>query len=223
MLHKKDGYPLNYQKVCSKDGKVIDKSEIAKGYEVRKGEFILFDDEELEALRPESDRRIRLDKFVLFDSVDPIYLDKSYIVAPDRNEQAYSLLLTILKKKGMAGVGKYVLRTKENLILLHEYKDTLLLTTLHYGYEVVNPRKLEEVQDLKKPTEKELELAEKIIENLSGEFDITEYRDTFTDKVQELVEKKLQGETITVEAPKKEEIRDLMAALQETLKQIEQK
>ena len=112
-LHKPDGQPLKYQKVCTRDEKVIPWEEVAKGYEVAKNEYLLFDKEELEAVKPESDKRIRLDKFVDYFSVNPLYFDRSYVLMPDKSEEAYNLLLTALEKKGKAGAGRITLRTKE--------------------------------------------------------------------------------------------------------------
>lgn len=112
-LHKPDGQPLKYQKVCTKDEKVIPWEEVAKGYEVAKNEYVLFDKEELEAVKPESDKRIRLDKFVDYFAVDPTYFDRSYVLMPDKSNDAYSLLLAALEKKGKAGAGRITLRTKE--------------------------------------------------------------------------------------------------------------
>ena len=223
MLHKSDGYPLRYTKVCSREGEEVEKNDIIKGYEVKRGEFVMITDDELKTLAPETDKRIRLDKFVPFLSIDPIYLEKSYILTPNKSPEAYNLLLMTLRNLGMAGVGKFTLRSKEAPILLHEYKGALLLTTLRYSYEVVDPQDMEEINNLKEPSEKELELAIRIIENLSGELDITEYRDTYSERVKELIEMKSKGEVIFIEEPKKEEVKDLMAALQMTLKELEEK
>jgi len=106
---------------------------------------------------------------------------------------------------------------------VHAYKGALVLTTMRYGYDVVDPSGFEELGELKAPKENELELARKIVNDLSGEFDISEYKDTYRAKVEDLIKKKLKGETITVEKPPKEEVKGLMAALQETLKQLEKK
>jgi DNA end-binding protein Ku len=222
-LHKTDGSPLKYQKVCIKEDKVIPWEDIVKGYEIRKNEFVVFTNEDLKAARPESDQRMRIDKFIDYFSIDPVYFDRSYILAPDKNSDAYSLLLTALEKMGKAGVGRITLRTKEYPILVHPYNGALVLTTLRYAYEVADPRKLEEIKELKEPKKEELDLAKKIITDLSGEFDITEYKDTFRQKVEELVQKKTKGEKIIVEKPVKEEARELMVALQETLKQLKKK
>jgi DNA end-binding protein Ku len=222
-LHKNDGHPLKYQKVCTKDEKVIPWEEVARGYEVAKNEYVLFDKEELEAVKPESDKRIRLDKFVDYFAVDPTYFDRSYILMPDKSDEAYSLLLAALEKKGKAGAGRITLRTKEYPALVHAYKGSLVLTTLKYAYDVVDPQGFEELKNLKEPEKAELDLAIKIISDLSGEFDITEYKDRYRQKVEELIKKKLKGETVVVEKPVEEEVKGLMVALRETLKQLEKK
>jgi DNA end-binding protein Ku len=222
-LHKNDGHPLKYQKVCTKDQRVIPWQEVAKGYEVTKNEYVIFDKEELDAVKPESDKRIRLDKFVDYFSVDPIYFDRSYALMPDKSNDAYSLLLTAFEKKGKAGVGRITLRTKEYPALVHAYKGSLVLTTLRYAYDVVDPQGFEELEKLKAPEKAELDIAVKIVTDLSGEFDITEYQDRYKQKVEELIKKKLKGETVVVEKPLEKEVKGLMVALRDTLKQLEKK
>jgi DNA end-binding protein Ku len=106
---------------------------------------------------------------------------------------------------------------------VHAYKDSLVLTTLRYAYDVADPQSLEELKKIKEPEKSELDLAIKIITDLSGEFDLTEYRDHYREKVEELIQKKLKGEKIIVEKPVKEEAKELMTALRETLKQLEKK
>ena len=222
-LHKDDSQPLRYERVCIKDEKVVPWENVVKGYEVSKDRFIVLQKEELKAAKPESDRKIRIDKFIDYLSIDPIYLERPYALAPDKSEDAYGLLLTALQKIGKAGVGRITLRDKEYLALVHPYKGALVLTTLRYAYEVADPGRLEELKALKEPSKDELDLAKKIIADLSGEFDITEYADSYTDKVEALIESKMKGETIQVERPVKEEAKELMVALQETLKQLKKK
>jgi DNA end-binding protein Ku len=150
-LHKTDGSPLKYQKVCIKEDKIIPWEDVVKGYEIRKNEFVVFTSEELKTARPESDQRIRIDKFIDYFSIDPVYFERSYILVPDKNSDAYSLLLTTLGKMGKAGVGRITLRTKEYRVLVHTYNGALILTTLRYAYEVTDPRKLEEIKEIKEP------------------------------------------------------------------------
>jgi len=220
LLHNDDGQPLKYERVCIKDDKVVDWKDTVKGYEIRKNEFIVFKKEELDAIRPESDQRIRLDKFISLLSIDPVYFEKSYILVPDKNTDAYSLLMTAIRQEGKAGMGKITMRTKEYPVVIYEYKGALILTTLHYADEVVNPGVMEDLTKLKKPSQKEMELATKIIQGLSGEFDITEYRDGYREKIEKLIEKKMKGEVIVAQVPQKEEVKELMVALQETIKKL---
>lgn len=222
-LHKVDNAPLRYEKVCTRDGKVVPWPEVVKGYEVAKNEYVVFGKEELDAVKPESDKRIRISKFVDYFSVDPLYFYSSYVLMPDKSKDAYGLLLAALQKMNKAGAGRITLRTKEYPALVHAYKDALVLTTMRYAYDVADPRSFEELKELAAPEKAELYLARKIIDDLSGEFDMAEYKDAYRQRVQELIKKKLKGEAITVEKPPKEEVKGLMEALRETLKQLEKK
>ncbi|MCW3995895.1 MAG: Ku protein [Candidatus Bathyarchaeota archaeon] len=222
-LHKTDGQPLKYVKMCTKDDKIVPWNEVIRGYEVARNEYIAFDKKELDAVRPESDKRIRISKFVDYFSVDPVYFDRTYALLPDKSKDAYSLLLKALERTNKAGAGRITLRTKEYPALLHPYKGALVLTTLRYAYDVVDPRDFEPIQKLSEPQKAELDLAVKIITDLSGDFDITEFEDTYMKRVEELVKQKLKGEKITVEKPPQVEAKGLMVALRETLKQLEQK
>ena len=220
-LHKTDGQPLKYVKMCTKDDKIVPWAEVVRGFEVSKNEFITLDKNELDAVKPESDRRIRISKFVDYFSVDPIYFDRTYALMPDKSKEAYSLLLTALERKGKAGAGRITLRTKEYPALLHTYKGALVLTTLRYAYDVVDPQTFEDLQKLKEPDKAELDMAIKIVTDLSGEFDITEFQDSYLKRVEELIAQKIKGEKIHVEKAPEVEAKGLMVALRETLKQLE--
>jgi DNA end-binding protein Ku len=220
-LHKVDGQPLKYVKMCTKDDKIVPWDEVVRGYEVAKNEYVTFDNKELNAIKPESDRQIRISKFIDYFSVDPVYFGKTYALMPDKSKEAYSLLLTALERKNKAGAGRITLRTKEYPALLHTYRGALVLTTLRYAYDVVNPQDFEDLKKLKEPSKTELDLAIKIVTDLSGEFDITEFEDSYKKRVEEIIEQKLKGEKIRVEKPPEVEAKSLMVALRETLKQLE--
>jgi DNA end-binding protein Ku len=220
-LHKTDGHPIKYVKMCTKDNHIVPWNEVARGYEIAKNEYILFDKKELDAAKPESDRRIHISKFVDYFSVDPVYFDRTYALLPDKSKDAYSLLLYALQRTNKAGAARITLRTKEYPALLHPYKGALVLTTLRYVYDVVNPEDFEVLHKLSEPQKAELDLAVKIVNDLSGEFDIAEFEDTYQKKVQELIAQKIKGKKIAVEKPPEEEARSLMVALRETLKQLE--
>ena len=217
LLHREDGQPLRYDRVCTKDGRVIPWADTVKGYEVRKGEYVVFEPEELKAVMPESDRKIRIEKFVYYLSLDPIYFETPYILVPDRSEEAYSLLVTALQDIGRAAVGTITLRTKEYPVVVHVYGGGLVLTTLRHADEVTSPHAFEELTNLPAPKERELALAKRIIAELSGDFSITDYPDHYQEAVMSLIEKKLAGEKIVREEPPPEEAKELMQALQETI------
>jgi DNA end-binding protein Ku len=222
-LHKVDGQPLKYVKMCTKDDKIVPWNEVIRGYEVSKNEYVTLDKKELDAVKPESDNRIRISKFVDYFAVDPIYFDTTYALMPDKNKESYALLLRALEKKNKAGAGRITLRTKEYPALLHAYKGAMVLTILRYAYDVVNPQDFEEIHKLKEPEKAELDMAMRIITELSGEFDINEFQDTYKKRVEELIAQKLKGEKIHVERPQEIEAKSLMTALRETIKQLEQK
>jgi DNA end-binding protein Ku len=220
-VRRDDACPLKYERVCTLDQEVVPWSDVGRAIEVRKGEFVVFDKEELDALRPESNKKINIDKFIPLNQVDRILYEKSYILAPDKSDDSYSLLLKAFTTKKMAGVGRFTLRTKEYPVIIYPYRDALILTTLFYGNEVVDPKAVNDLQKLEEPSKEELDLALKIMDNLKGDFDITEYHDTYSEKVEGLLAKKMKGETITVEEPKTEEVKDIMTALQQTLAQLQ--
>jgi DNA end-binding protein Ku len=222
-LHRVDGQPLKYVKMCTKDGKIVPWNEVIRGYEVSKNEYVTLEKKELDAVKPESDNRIRISKFVDYFSVDPIYFDKTYALMPKKNKEAYTLLLRALEKKNKAGAGRITLRTKEYPALLHAYKGSLVLTIMRYAYDVVNPQDFEDIHNLKEPEKAELDMAIRIISDLTGDFDIAEFEDTYMKRVQELIAQKLKGEKIHVEKPPEVQAKSLMVALRETLKQLEQK
>ncbi len=220
-LHKVDGQPLKYVKMCTKDDKIVPWDEVVRGFEVSKNDFITFDKKELDAARPESDSRIRISKFVDYFSVDPIYFDKTYALMPKKNKEAYSLLLTALEKKNKAGAGRITLRTKEYPALLHAYRGALVLTTLRYAYDVVDPQDFEEVKKLEEPVKAELDMAIKIVSDLSGDFDMSEFEDSYKKRLEELIAQKVKGEKIHIEKPPEVETKSLLVSLRETIKQLE--
>ena len=222
-LHSVDGQPLKYVKMCTKDDKIVPWAEVIRGFEIAKNEYITLDKKELDAAKPESDDRIRITKFVDYFSVDPIYFDKTYALLPNKNKEAYALLLRALERQNKAGAGRITLRTKEYPALLHAYKGALVLTTLRYAYDVVDPQDFEEAHKLKEPEKPELDMATKIVSDLTGDFDITEFEDTYMKRVEELIAQKTKGEKIHIEKPPEVEAKGLMVALRETLKQLEQK
>src|SRR5512137_972300 len=215
LLHRDDGQPLKYDRVCSRDGRVVPWTETVKGYEIRKGEFLVFQPDELKAILPESDRKIRIDRFVYYLSLDPVYFESSYILVPDRSEEAYGLLVSALQELGRAAAGTITLRTKEYPVVVHVYDGALVLTTLRHADEITLPHAFSILPRLPVPKEAELNLAKRIITDLSGDFSIHDYPDRYREAILALIDKKLAGERIVYEEPHPEQAKELMQALQE--------
>lgn len=222
-LHNTDGQPLKYVKVCTKENKPVPWDQVARGFEVAKNEYIIIDRKELDAAKPESDNRIRITKFIDYSSVDPIYFEKTYALLPDNNKEAYALLLKALTIQNKAGVGQITLRTKEYPTLLHVYQGLLVLTTLRYSYDVVSPKELIGVHKFKEPSKKELDMAIKIINNFTGDFDISEFEDHYMQRIEKIIAQKKKGKKIHISKPPRVETKGLIISLRETLKQLKKK
>src|SRR5208337_446930 len=223
LLHRADGQPLRYDRVCTRDGRVVPWADTVKGYEVRKGEFLVFEPDELKAVMPGADRRIRIDKFVYYLSLDPVYFETSYLLVPDRSEEAYSLFVTALQELGRAAAGTITLRTREYPVVVHVYDGALVLTTLRHADEVTMPHAFPTMPALPEPKEAELALAKRIITDLSGDFSIGDYPDHYREAILALIDRKLAGEKIVYAEPRPEEAKELMQALQETIATLARK
>jgi DNA end-binding protein Ku len=219
-LHRKDGQPIHYKRVCGAEETEVAWEDIVKGYEVRDGEYLMIERDELKAIRPESDRRIRIDRFINVLEVDPVYFDRTYLLVPDEAPDAYALLREALRRKGRAGIGRITLRTREYPALVQEFMGALILHTLHYSDEITDLDAMEELTSIPEPGKKELALAERIIDELTGELDLTEYHDTYHERIMDLIEKKMEGGTVHVEEPEAAEAMELVSALEETIARI---
>jgi len=219
MLHKKCGGRVKMQYICPTDNEVVERNETVKGYEHARGQYVLFSEEELKAFESERSNAIEITEFVPLTSVDFVHVEKSYYLGSDKGgDKAYRLLAQAMTSKKMVAVGRWGARGKEQLVIVRPYEDGLILHQLFYANEV---RAWDEIDGAAKVTisDKERELAEKLIEQLSSEaFEADKYHDTYSDKVLAAVEQKAQGQEITVapEAPKAQII-DLFDALKRTL------
>ncbi|PYQ27696.1 MAG: Ku protein [Acidobacteria bacterium] len=219
MLHKECGSRIQQQLFCPTDERTIDRTEVVKGYEFSKGQYVLFSDEELKALEEKSTQQIDITEFVKSDLIDPIYFAKPYYLGPDKNgSRAYSLLAAALKETGRWAVAKYAARGKGYLVVIRPLGDGLVMQQLFYPNEV---RSIDEI-DLGDTTVKdnELKMAVQLAEmSASDEFHPENYRDEVQDRIKGLIQKKVEGEEITAalaEEPQAQVI-DLMEALRRSL------
>jgi DNA end-binding protein Ku len=221
MLHADCGTKLKQQYMCPKCNEVVPRDKIAKGYEYSKGHYVMLSDEEIKALEAVADNTVALGEFVPADSVDPVFIDKSYYLGPDKGgERAYALLSRAMRETGLVGVARYAVRGKQYVVLVRPYGDSgLSMHQLRYADEV---RSFAEVPvgDMPAIAKAELDLAVQIIQQVArDEFHPEAYKDEVRARVQELIEQKVEGKEITVEAPQapRGEIIDLMAALKASL------
>lgn len=224
MLHSKDHTRLRQQYVCPKDGEVVPNEERVKGYEIARDRYVVLTDEELKAAAAETSRTIAIHEFVPLSAVDPIYFDKAYYIGPDKGGgRAYKLLARALEETGLCGVAKYAARGKMYLVLLRPMADGLVMQQLLHSDEV---RSFDEVpvEDVAAIEEKELKLARQLIEQgASDEFELDKYRDEVRERLQEIIEQKVQGEEVTFGAPEEPrgQVIDLMEALKASLGESE--
>lgn len=223
-LEAKTGARIRYQRVSEASGKEVPWEEIVKGYEVSKGTYVTVDSEELEAIEPTRTRTIEIEEFVELEAIDPIVWNKTYYLAPQEDvnaERPYALLLKAMEETGKVAVGRFVMRSKQYLVTLRPMKGVLALETMYFKDEVRSLSEVEGAPVKEAPTKKELEIAEQLIASLSGKWDHAKYHDTYTERVEALIEKKAKGEKISLPAKKEEkgEVVDLMAALQRSLEQ----
>ena len=218
-LHKECGTRLKYQFVCPKDEKLVGRDEMVKGYEFAKGQFVTFDEAELEAVEEQSKGGIDITEFVPIEQVEPLYYAKAYYLGPDGGAaRAYHLLAAALRKTGLVALAKYAARGKQYLVLLRPIKEGIIMQQLHYPAEV---RPVKEVGiENAEVNDGELDLAIKLIEQGSTKtFRPEKYTDEVRARVEELISRKVDGEDITqvpAESPKTQVI-DLMAALKQSL------
>jgi DNA end-binding protein Ku len=219
MLHKTCGSRLKQQLLCPVDNVVVERSDTVRGFEYQRDQYVRFTEEELKALEAARTGALELQEIVPADSVDFLYIEKTYFLGPDKGgDRAYRLLSEALEKNGQVAVGRFSQRGKDNLVLVRPYKKGLILHECYYADEV---RSFDEVEtgatfDFK-PLE--LELANKLVEQLKRDrFDAARFRDEWADKVMAAVEKKVAGEEIveTPEAPKAQII-DLLEALKRSV------
>jgi DNA end-binding protein Ku len=219
MLHKACGSRLKQQYICPKDGEVVPRTEMAKGYEFAKGQYVMFSDEELKALQERATHAIEITEFLPTAKVDPVYFEKSYYLGPDKGgDRAYKLLAQALAKSGRSALAKYAARGKQYLVLLRPVDNALVMQQLRYADEI---RALSEVPlgDAQVKAA-ELKLALQIVEQaVSDQFKPEQYEDEVRRRILAQIDKKVDGQEITMqpEDEPKAQVIDLMQALKSSL------
>ena len=214
-LHKKCNSRINYIKFCPRCKVKVKEIDIIKGYEYDKDDYIIFNKEELNKLKPENTKEIEIISFIPLNEIDPIYFEKSYDIDKEGKGKAYYLFCEALKKSKLAALAKTVIGSKFYYAVLRFNNQNIIMTTLYFEEEI-NIKKDETDYKI---NEKELELAMKLITSLKGKFTPSEYKDEYQDNIKNAIEQKHKGKKIKGTRKKgKKQINDLMEALEKSLK-----
>jgi DNA end-binding protein Ku len=219
MLHDADGARLKQQYICTKCNEIIDREHTVKGYEHAKGMYVVFTPEELKALDAVATQTIALEEFVPAAAVDPLYVEKSYYLGPDKGgERAYKLIRDAMLETELVGIASYSARGKQYIVCLRPYREGLILHQLRYSQEVKDWSEVP-IPQLPELKPAEVSLAKQIIQQIAHEtFSPEKYKDEVQERMMQLINQKVEGQEITVapEAPAGKVI-DLMEALKASL------
>ena len=224
MLHRDDLQRVKQQYYCPADNRVVDRSEIVKGYEYRKDEYVVIEPDEIKKIEPQTAKTMEILEFVKESEVDPVYFESSYYMLPEEaGRRPYALLTKALEESEYVAIAKLTMHNREYTVFLRPHEGGMMLHTMYYADEV---RKVEgfgapevELKDA------EVKVAHQLIEALAADWDPDKYHDTFQDNVKKLIETKLEGGKIAEVEPAKKlaPVVDLMSALKQSLAEMEGK
>ncbi|HEX8744422.1 MAG TPA: Ku protein [Thermoleophilaceae bacterium] len=220
-LHRRDEGRIEHRRFCSKEDKEVPNSQIAKGYEVSEGEYVLLSKEEVAAADPSRGKVIELEDFVAAEEIDPVYYDKAYYVGTqDDGEAAYRVLQEALLRCDRVGIGRFVFHNKEQLVALRARDDVLTLHTMRFEGEVVSGKDVEVPSPQKKPSKQEVKMAGSLVASLETRWRPERHEDTYRASVEKLIQRKSKGQDVEVPARHDNELAPdlLMAALEASVK-----
>ncbi|MGE3276637.1 MAG: Ku protein [Vicinamibacterales bacterium] len=226
LLHATDMSPVSMERVCQHEGKPVEWDDLVKGYEIEPGRFVAITEDDFRTVALERSPNIAILDFVTVDDIDDRFFDVPYLLAPGKGaEHTYVLLRDALRKTGRAGIAKYVMRTRQHLAAVQVVDDRLVLTTMRFADELVDPQSV--IGELPKtaPDKREVDLAVKLVEGLARDWDPSAYTDDYTSALLSLIERKADGEEVeeapAAPAPKSTKVVNLMDRLRESLAQAE--
>src|SRR3954449_3178291 len=220
-VHLPDGGGIEHRLVNPKSGREVKRDKVVKGYEIKEGKWVVLSNDEIKAADQPERKAVEIEDFVPGEQIDPVYYDKPYNLAPQKDaERAYALLNAALEKTGRVGIGRVVLRTKEQVVAVRPAGDgALRMLTMHAADEVVEADELDVPTPKKKPAKREVDMAAALVDQLAADFDPKRYKYTYRKRVMKLIEQKAAGEEIDVTEPEPPEPSDdLLAALEASLK-----
>jgi DNA end-binding protein Ku len=218
-VHLSDGARIEHRRICSKEGKEVPYKEVAKGFEVSEGEYVLLGKDEVKAAAGARGKVIEIAEFVPGDRIDPVFFDKTYYVGSRDDGEAYRVFHEALRQTGRVGIGRFTFHDREYLAGVRSLDGVLALHTMRFHDELVDAGELDVSIPRKGPSKQEAKMAEQLVDMLHRRFDPTDYEDTYREAVLELIERKAKGKRIERPEPEqREETSDLLAALQASLK-----
>ncbi len=221
-MHSTCGTPLKRPYFCPHDAKQVPYSEIVKGYEYVKGQYVILSEADLEKLPIETAKRLEIISFVSADEIDPIFYEGSYYMGPDGNDiKAFELFRAVLSRKNKFAMTKIVFRNKEHISAIRAGDGHLVMSTLFYASEIRDPGAIAYAKP--EISSKEMELAEVLIEALSGRFEPEKYANRYREALLELIKAKIDGRKVKVVAPEVKPTVDLMAALRSSVESLKGK
>jgi DNA end-binding protein Ku len=221
-LHRECGTPIKQKRWCPLHDREVSADELVKGWEVSKGQFVIVEDADLEAIEQrDTSRAIEISRFVPLADVDPLFFDRTYFLAPSSAEaqrRPYVLLLDAMKESGMAAIGRMVIRGNENFVLIRPKGEALVLETLFLAEDVRSQAEIDEAVEAVDVKEPELELARQLIDSLVGDWEPESLHSEYRQDLRKLLEAKLAGEEIAVPEPVADApVIDLMEALKKSV------
>ncbi len=223
MLDKKDHANIKFKRVNENTGKEVAWDNIVKGYKIDE-KYVILTDEDFAKASPEKSKVIEIAEFVNIDEVDTVFFETPYYVEPDKSgAKAYALLRDALDKTKKAGLGTFVMRSKESLCLIKPMKDVLVVNKIRFAQEIRKTESLNVPESSSKPAE--LKMAMELINQLTGKFDISKYKDTYTDELMKLINAKAKGKKITTPQMRvvHSNTKDLMSQLKASLGNTQRK
>ena len=218
-IDRATGARIRYKKVSGETGDEVANDDIVKGYELPSGDYVTVTDDELAQLDPKASRTIDIEEFVDLADIDPLFYDAAYLLAPDKaTTKPYALLCRAMEESGKVGIARVVMRSKQHLCAVRPADGALVMSTMVYADEVNDPAQIPELAEVAEVevSEKELVMANQLIEGMSETFDPSKWTDTHREKVLEVIERKAAGEqdVIATPEPQEDKVVDLMAALE---------
>ena len=218
MLSKEDMAPIRYARIDTKTGEEIDYKHIVKGYQYAKGKYVVVTDEDFEKARPDIAKTIDIIQFVKEDEIEAVYYEKPYYIVPAKGaEKTYKLLLKGLDETKTVGIAEFMLRNRAHICVVKNHEGILLLNQLRYHEEI---RELPDVKTAShRITPKEIQLATKLINQLTSKFDPAAFKDTYIAELKKVIKAKAAGKSVHIAEPRKlpAEVRDLMEVLKQSL------